>query len=443
MKTLKKSDPEVADLIQKEQGRQENTLMMIPSENIASQAVEEALASSLGNKYAEGYPHKRYYQGNEFVDKVETLAIERAKKLFNVPEANVQALSGSPANFAVYTALLSPGDTIMGLSLSSGGHLTHGAARTASDKYFRSIQYDVGRDGFLDYEKIRKLAKKEKPRLIVAGYTAYPQIIDWKQFASIAKEIGAYLLTDISHIAGLIVAGVYPTPVPYADVIMTTTHKTLRGPRGALILSTKKGLSKDPDLAKKINSAIIPGIQGGPHMNTIAGIGVALKEASKPSFKTYGKQVVKNARALAQELVKQGFELVTGGTTSHLILIDLRNKKLLGNTVAEAFEAAGIVLNRNAVPFDPNPPYYPSGIRLGTPALTSRGMKEKQMKMVARFMDLIVADLQKEKEKLGFMIEDEKKRDKRKTLFLKTKSIKAVLSKVKELTRQFPIKKAY
>src|SRR3990167_5388375 len=443
MSYLKKTDPEIYKLIKLEEKRQAETLMMIPSENIASKAVEEAIGTSLGNKYAEGYPRKRYYQGQTIVDQVEDLVRERAKKLFGVPAVNVQPLSGSPANFAVYTALLNPGDTLMGLSLSSGGHLTHGATHTASSKYFRSIPYDVDKDGIIDYDLLFKTAKKERPKIIVAGTTAYARLLDWKKFALTADEVGAYLMADIAHVAGLVLADVYPTPVPFVHVVTTTTHKTLRGPRGAIIMTTQKGLKKDPDLAKKIDSAIIPGIQGGPHLNTIAGIGVALKEASKPSSKTYGKQVVKNARALAQELVKQGFELVTGGTTSHLILIDLRNKKLLGNTVAEAFEAAGIVLNRNAVPFDPNPPYYPSGIRLGTPALTSRGMKEKQMKMVARFMNLIVADLQKEKEKLGFMIEDEKKRDKRKTLFLKTKSIKAVLSKVKELTRQFPIKKAY
>src|SRR3990167_6869129 len=410
MKTLKKSDPEVADLIQKEQDRQENTLMMIPSENIASRAVEEALASSLGNKYAEGYPHKRYYQGNEFVDKVETLAIERAKKLFSVPAANVQPLSGSPANFAVYTAILAPGDTIMGLNLSSGGHLTHGAPFTASSKYFRSVQYGTNKDGWIDYDGLRKLAKKEKPKIIIASTTSYARFLEWKKFSEIAENVGAYLMADIAHIAGVIVAGVYPSPVPYVHIVTTTTHKTLRGPRGAMILTTVKGLKKDPDLAKKIDKAIIPGIQGGPHFNNIAGIGVALYEDSNAKFKTYGRQIIKNARILAETLKKHGFNLVTGGTDSHLVLVDLRNKELLGNTVAEACDLARIVLNRNGIPFDPNPPFYPSGVRLGTPGLTSRNMKKK---------------------------------DKRHALVSQTRIIPIIAKQVKALCKKFPIKDSY
>ncbi len=443
MTLLKKTDPKIYTLIKKESKRQQETLMMIPSENIASKAVEEAVGSCLSNKYAEGYPYKRYYQGQEFVDQIEDLVIERAKKIFKVEAANVQPLSGSPANFAVYTALLEPGDTLTGLSLSSGGHLTHGAAFNASSKYFRSVPYELNSKGFIDYNLLRKLAKKEKPKIIIAGVTAYPRKVDWKKFAQIADEVNAYLMADISHLSGLVVAGAYPTPVPYVHIITTTTHKTLRGPRGAIIMVTKKGLKKDPDLPKKINKSIIPGIQGGPHLNTIAGIGVALKEASTNRFKKYSKQIVKNAKVLAKELNKYKFNLVSGGTDSHLILIDLRNKKILGNTAAEGIEKAGIVLNRNAIPFDPNPPFYPSGIRLGTPGTTSRGMKEKEMKIIASYINDAVNGLLETKKRLNINLEDERKKSKRNNVVNSTKILKEIQKKVKKLCQQFPVKEIY
>lgn len=443
MTYLKKTDPEMARLIKLEEKRQAETLMMIPSENIVSRAVEEAAGSCLGNKYAEGYPGKRYYQGQEFIDKVETLVIERVKKLFDVPAANVQAHSGSPANFAVYTALLNPGDTLMGFSLKSGGHLTHGATFNASSKYFKSVPYETDKNGYLDYDAIEKLAKKEKPKIIIAGFTAYSRFLDWKRLAEIADGIDAYLMADISHVAGLIVAGVYPTPAPHVHIITTTTHKTLRGPRGALIMVTNKGLKKDPDLAKKIDKAIIPGIQGGPHMNTIAAIGVALKEDSSKKFIIYAKQIVSNAIALADELKNYGFYLSAGGTENHLILIDLRNKNLLGNTVAEAFEKAGIVLNRNGVPFDPNPPFYPSGIRMGTPGLTSRGMKEKEMKKIALWMNEIVNELVETKKAKKFTMEDERKPEVRNTIIAGAKIIPSIRKDVLALCKNFPVKKSY
>ena len=443
MEYLKKKDRKIYSLILKERKRQEETLMMIPSENIASKAVEEAIGSCFGNKYAEGYPKRRYYQGQQFADELENLVIERAKKLFGVPFANVQALSGSPANFAVYNALLEPGNKIMGLALSAGGHLTHGAQHNMSSKYFTSIPYYVTKKGIIDYQEIKRLAKKEKPKIIIAGITAYPRIVNWQRFAKIADEIGAYLLTDVSHLAGLIVADAYPSPVPYADIITTTTHKTLRGPRGAIILVTEKGLQKNPRLGKLINKSIIPGIQGGPHLNTIAGIGVALKEASSRKFIHYGKQIVKNAQTLAQELKKNGFNLVSGGTDSHLILIDLRPNHLLGNTVAEAMEKANIILNRNAIPFDPNPPFYPSGIRLGTPGLTSRGMKEKEMIKIAHWITEIVDNLNQIKHHLKINDEQEKKRINRQKIIKKAKSIRKIKQAVKKLCHHFPIKREY
>lgn len=387
MNSLKKTDPAIFNLIKEEEKRQAQVLEMIPSENYASKAVMEALGTVLTNKYSEGYPKKRYYQGNAVIDEIEILAEERAKKLFKVPYVNVQALSGSPANAAVYMAVLAPGDKIMGLSLAFGGHLTHGAPLTFSSKFFKSVQYELGKDRFLDYDRIEKLALKEKPKIIVCGFTAYPRIIDFKRFGQIADKVGAYLLADVSHITGLIVAGVHPTPVPYAHIITTTTHKTLRGPRGAMIMVTNKGLQKNPDLPKLIDSAIIPGLQGGPHDNQTAAIAVALLEASKPSFKTYGKQIVLNSKALSKELIKYGFDMVTGGTDNHLILIDLRNKKINGAVAAFALETAGVVVNKNGVPFDTNPPFYPSGIRLGTPAITTRGMKEKDMAKIAGFIN--------------------------------------------------------
>ena len=364
---------------------------MIPSENYSSKTVRKAMASVLSHKYSEGYPQKRYYQGNKIIDEIEELAQKRAKKLFGVPHANVQPYSGSPANSAVYFALLDPKDTIMGMALSSGGHLTHGHPKiTFSGKYFESVQYGVGSDGFIDYQEVSRLAKKHNPKLIIAGTTAYPRILDWKRFAEIADSVGAILMADIAHIAGLIVAGVHPSPVPYVDVVTTTTHKTLRGPRGAIIMVTDKGLKADPDMAKKIDRAVFPGLQGGPHDQQTAAIAVCLAEAASPAFKKYGRKVVENAKTLAGQLSALGFQLVSGGTDNHLMLVDLRAKGVLGKPTAEALEEAGIIVNYNAIPNDPNPPMNPSGIRLGTPAVTTRGMGRSEMKKIAVWIDEVV-----------------------------------------------------
>lgn len=390
---LKKVDEQIAELIEKEKERQETSLEMIPSENHTSPAVRQALGSVLTDKYAEGYPKKRYYAGLEFYDKIEALCQERAKKLFEVPYVNVQPYSGSPANLAVYFAVLNPGDTVMGMSLPHGGHLTHGWKVNFSAKYYKSVQYGVDKKtNLLDYQEIEKLAKKKKPKLIWIGATAYPRIFDWKKLGKIADSIRAYLAADIAHIAGLIVAEVHPSPVPFVHIITTTTHKTLRGPRGGMIMITKKGIDKDPDLAKKIDKAVFPGLQGGPHENNIAAITVCLKEASSPAFKKYGKQIVKNCKTLASELLKHGFNLITNGTDNHLILIDLRNKKISGKEAQNRLEKAGITVNKNSIPFDPNPPFNPSGIRLGTPAITTRGMKEKEMKKIASWINEVISD---------------------------------------------------
>ena len=392
---LKTVDLAIYRLIREEEIRQKDVLEMIPSENYTSSAVMEALGSVLTNKYSEGYAKKRYYQGNAVIDDVELLAEERAKKLFGVPHVNVQPYSGSPANTAVYFALLDPlKDKIMGLSLAFGGHLTHGSPVSFSGKYFKIVSYELNEKGFLDYDAIERLALKEKPNIIVCGATAYPRIIDFARFGKIADKVSAYLLADISHIAGLIVAGAHPSPIPHVHIVMTTTHKTLRGPRGAMIMVTQKGLKKDPELGNKINKAVFPGLQGGPHDNQTAAIAVALLEASKPSFTAYGKQIVKNAKVLAGELTRYGFDLVSGGTDNHLLLIDLSNKKVNGAVAALALEVAGIVVNKNAVPNDSMPPFYPSGIRLGTPAITTRGMREKEMKKVASWINKVIEEVQ-------------------------------------------------
>jgi glycine hydroxymethyltransferase len=374
-------------LIQDESRRQSETITLIPSENYVSPAVAKAAGSCLGNKYAEGYPQKRYYQGNKFVDQVEQLAIDRAKKLFGVKFANVQPYSGSPANTAVYFALLNPGDKIMGMALSSGGHLTHGHPKiTFSGKFYNSVQYTVEEDGKIDFEKLEKLVKLEKPQILVAGTTSYPRVLDFKKFKEIADSVGAYLLADISHIAGLVVAGVHPSPVGYADVIMTTTHKTLRGPRGAILMTNNE------EIAKKIDRAVFPGLQGGPHMNTIAGIAIALQAAQNSKFQKYGKQIVKNAKVLSEVLLKNNLDLVSGGTDNHLMVIDLRKLNLSGKEIAEKLEEAGIVTNKNAVPNDPQPPAITSGIRLGTPAVTTRGMKEPEMKIIGKAIAEVIFD---------------------------------------------------
>lgn len=439
MKALQKTDSTIYKVIKAEEQRQKETLMLIPSENYASQAVLEASGSVLTNKYAEGYSHRRYYQGNQFVDEAEDIAVERAKKLFGVPYANVQPYSGSPANSAVQFALLGLGDTIMGLALSSGGHLTHGHPKvTFSGKFFKSVQYGVGKDGYLDYGEIAKLAKKEKPKLIIAGTTAYPRVLQWKKFAEIADSVGAFLMADIAHIAGLVVAGSHPSPVPYVHVVTTTTHKTLRGPRGAMILVTQKGLKKDADLGRKIDSAIIPGLQGGPHNHTTAGIAVSLKEAQGKQFQNYAHQVVKNAQLLAAELMRYGFDLVSGGTDNHLMLVDLRNKKVSGRLAAVALEYAGIILNYNSVPYDTNPPMYPSGVRLGTPGMTSRGMKEKEMKRVAQWINLVIDHIKGEQ-----LPEDKKLRMKFLQQFerraARDKFLARIMGEVRAMARKFPV----
>ncbi len=387
---LQSTDPAIADLLVKESRRQEDTLTLIPSENYCSQAVREATGSILTNKYAEGYPGRRYYNGNAYIDAIEQIAIDRAKKLFGTPHANVQPYSGSPANSAVYMGLLEKGDTLMGLKLSGGGHLTHGHPVTFSGKYFRSVQYDVEENGIIDVDSVARLAKKEKPRIIIVGTTAYPRIFDWSAWREIADSVGAILLADISHIAGLIAGGVHPSPVPFVDVVMTTTHKTLRGPRGAMILVTDNGLSKDPKMAEKIDKAVFPGLQGGPHENVIAGIAIALKEADSDVFRGYARQIVTNAKALAGTLLQEGLTLVTGGTDNHLMVVDLRPQHVSGKEIADALESIGIIVNRNSVPHDTASPFTPSGIRLGTPAVTTRGMNEKEMTSIGTVLSQVV-----------------------------------------------------
>jgi glycine hydroxymethyltransferase len=397
-------DKEIQDLAKAEARRQADGLEMIPSENHTSQAVLNVLGSRLTDKYSEGYPGARYYGGCEFVDQVENIAIERAKKLFGVTHANVQAYSGSPANLAVFYALLNPGDTVLGLHLFYGGHMTHGLKVNFSGTLYNSVQYMTDKDGFIDYEEIAKLAREHKPKLVVGGYTAYPRQVDWMKLREIADEVGAFLLADISHISGLVVSGDHPSPVGIADVVMTTTHKSLRGPRGALILCNgnpstplKKLEKTKENIPSLIDRAIIPGLQGGPHNHQTAAIAVALKQALQPEFKEYGHQVLRNAKKLAAELMDKGFELVTGGTDTHLMVINMSNKGLSGKQAEKALGLAGITVNKNTVPFDPRSPFDPSGIRLGTPALTTRGMEEKEMVKIASWIDDAINNHENEK----------------------------------------------
>jgi glycine hydroxymethyltransferase len=386
------SDPEIAGLIHGEARRQAEKMRLIPSENYVSLAVLEASGTVLTNKYSEGYPGKRYYEGQQFIDQIETLAIERAAALFGADHANVQPYSGSPANLAVYLAFAKPGDTIMGMALPMGGHLTHGAAVAVGGKWFHAVQYGVRRDtGRIDFDEVRDLALRERPKVIFAGGTAVPRTIDFPAFAAIAAEVDAVLVADMAHIAGLIAGGAHPSPVGHAPVITTTTHKTLRGPRGAMILT-------DAAHASAIDKAVFPGLQGGPHNHTTAGIAVALREAAQPSFRVYAAQVVANAAALANALLARGFDLVSGGTDNHLLLADLTSKGIGGKPAAKALDKAGIELNFNTVPFDPRRPFDPSGIRLGTPAITTRGLTEQHMPQLAVWIDEAITAASKDDE---------------------------------------------
>lgn len=384
-----KYDPEVSAAMEKELERQRRNLELIASENIVSPAVMAAMGSVLTNKYAEGLPHKRYYGGCEYVDVVEEIAIDRAKKLFGAKFANVQPHSGAQANTAVYFALLQPGDTVLGMSLAHGGHLTHGSPVNISGKYFNFVSYGLGDDETIDYDKVAALAKEHKPKMIVAGASAYPRIIDFPKLAEIAKSVGAYLMVDMAHIAGLVAAGVHPSPVPYADITTTTTHKTLHGPRGGLILCN------DEELAKKINKAVFPGTQGGPLMHVIAGKAVCFGEAMKPEFKEYGKHIVENAQALAKGLVQRGFNLVSGGTDNHLMLVDLRPFSITGKELEHRLDEVYITVNKNAIPNDPEKPFVTSGIRVGTPAVTTRGLGVAEMDQIAECMYLTATQFDK------------------------------------------------
>jgi glycine hydroxymethyltransferase len=389
---LSEADPRIAELVDAEARRQGEKIRLIPSENYVSRAVLEASGTLLTNKYSEGYPGKRYYEGQQVIDQVESLAIERAKELFGVEHANVQPYSGSPANLAVYLAFLEPGDTVMGMSLPMGGHLTHGWGVSVTGKWFRPVRYEVRRDtGRVDMDQVRELAIAERPKLIFCGGTAIPRLIDFEAFAQIAGEVDAILCADIAHIAGLIVGGAHPSPVPHADVISTTTHKTLRGPRGAMLMSREEH-------GAAIDRAVFPGLQGGPHNHTTAAIAVALHEAASDGFRAYAQQIVANAKALADGLGERGFDLVSGGTDNHLILVDLTNKGIGGKPAAQALDRAGIELNYNTVPFDPRKPFDPSGIRLGTPAVTTRGMAPEHMDRVAAWMDAAVEAAKREDE---------------------------------------------
>ncbi len=439
MEHVRNTDPEIYDAIKSELQRQREGLEMIPSENFTSKAVLEASGSVLTNKYSEGYPKKRYYGGNEFIDKIETLAIERAKKLFGVPYANVQPYSGSPANLAVYLAVCKPGDTIMGLNLSDGGHLTHGFKTSETGQVFNSVPYHVNKEGRIDLEEVRRLATENKPKLIWVGATAYTMPLPFAEFAKIADEVGAYLAADISHIAGLVVAGAHESPAQYVHIITTTTHKTLRGPRGAIIMVTEKGLAKDPQLGEKIDKTIFPGLQGGPHDHTTAGIAIALLEAAKPEFKDYGMQIVKNSKALAEGFKAAGIKLVSDGTENHMLLIDLTPfGKGKGIFVQEALDMAGITTNKNTIPNEPSSPFYPSGIRLGTPALTTRGMKEQEMQEIAKLIAEVIQEVK------GYELPDDKEArgvylTKFREEISQNAKLKEVKAKVLEICKRFPL----
>lgn len=384
---VKNSDAQIYEAIMNETSRQRNKIELIASENFVSEAVMEAMGSTLTNKYAEGYPGKRYYGGCEFVDVVENLAIDRAKELFGSKFANVQPHSGAQANMAVFFALLNPGDTVLSMSLAHGGHLSHGSPVNMSGKYFNIVPYGVTEgENVIDYDEVRRLALEHKPKLILAGASAYPRIIDFEKFGEIAKEVGAYFMVDMAHIAGLVAAGIHPSPVPYADVVTSTTHKTLRGPRGGIILSN------DEEIAKKINKAIFPGIQGGPLMHVIAAKAVCFHEALSDDFKAYQAQIVKNAKALAEGLVAEGFKLVSGGTDNHLMLLDLTDTGITGKEAEAHLDEVGITVNKNAIPFDTRSPFITSGVRIGTPATTSRGFDEDDMREIAKLIKLAVLD---------------------------------------------------
>ena len=387
---LEKYDPQIYELIRQEAARQSGSIRLIPSENYVSKAVMLASGSCLINKYAEGYPGRRYYEGQQVTDLIERMAQERAKKLFKADHANVQPYSGSVANLAAYAALIEPGETIMGMSLLHGGHLTHGWKISLTSKFYNSVPYPVnGKTGRLDFDQIRDLAKKHRPKIIISGATAYPRKIDFEIFGQIAKEVGAYMISDIAHIAGLVVAGIHESPVPYADIVSTTTHKTLRGPRGGMLLCKAEH-------AKNVDKAVFPGLQGGPHMHTLTAIAVAMAEADTSEFVAYAKQIVKNAKALANKLMEYDFDLITGGTDNHLILIDLRNKQIPGKKLAKALDRARIVTNYNTIPDDPAPPMNPNGVRLGTPAITTRGMKEPEMVKIAEFINKVAENIDNE-----------------------------------------------
>jgi glycine hydroxymethyltransferase len=437
---LAETDPEIFSSLEKERIRQEDGLEMIPSENYVSSAVREAMGSILTNKYSEGYPGHRYYGGNEFIDDIETLAIERAKKLFGVPHVNVQPYSGSPANFEVYMATCRPQDPIMGLNLPDGGHLTHGWKVSASALFYNSIPYHVKENGRIDIDEVWRLAKEHKPRLIWCGATAYVYEYEFEKFAEIADSIDAYFVADIAHVAGLVIAGAHTSPAEYAHIITTTTHKTLRGPRGAMIMVTNRGLAKDADLADKIDKAVFPGLQGGPHNHTTAAIAVALQEAATPEFRIYGKQIVKNAKVLADSLKNQGLSLVGDGTENHLILVNLVPQLGPGGGLVaqEALEVAGITVNKNTIPLEPSSPFYPSGIRLGTPALTTRGMGEKEMRTIGTWIGEVVREvspytlpeIKEERSKFAKTIKSE---------LQKNVKLQSISRDVKNLCKGFPL----
>lgn len=434
---LQKTDPMCFNLIQDEIARQESSLELIPSECIASLSVIEALGSPLTNKYSEWYAHKRYYGGNEVIDKVEELAISRAKQAFpGVAHVNVQAYSGSPANMAILNALCEKDDTILGLSLSQGGHLTHGHKVSATSKFFNAIQYGLNSDGYIDLDEVEALAMEHKPKVIIVGFTAYSREFPFAAFAEIAKKSGSYLLADISHISGLVVSGAHESPAPYCDVIMTTTHKTLKGPRGAMIMVTEKWLQKDAELASKIDKSVFPGLQWGPHNHQTLAIAVALQEALSPEYKQMNHQIVKNARALAAGLQSHGFEIPTGGTDNHLILANVGKGR--GGFMQEALDTAGITLNKNTIPNDPCTPFNPSGIRLGTPIMTQRGMKETQMQQVADLMNR-VSQIIKDFEYLEDKDQRVQQLKEFRAFISDNKELKNIREEVKTLCKKFPI----